>query len=305
MRAADQIIFFPTPGVLNGFSVFAAPLIIRSQLQPEKQSNLIARNRTTCAAIVTDTISLTSLFNCQLRSASSNDGVQQSAAKAFLAAFEAVSVFDIKTGLYACQVQLRAGHALFSVDRELLLELSVHLSSGVSDSTPLRVTPSIQVHPIQLSLDQLPIQILTVKGVSSVLTDVQVTSSDPTLIEVVAVAKSADQWQFRARLISAYNPLDSSAVPLAVIVSSPRSQQSIRVPIQTAADIAGAAAAFGGQCSSQPLWNVSNALVTIASNVGLIISVIVALAVIVWTLVYLLPPKSVGDNRPTEGKCSK
>lgn len=304
MRAADQIIFLPTPGVLNGVSVFAAPLLIRGQSQSDKQSNLIARNRTTCAATVADTIQLTSLFNCQLRGSSSNDAAQQTSAKAFLAAFEVVSVFDVKTGFYACQVHLRAGHAVFNAERELLLDLSVHLSSGVSDSTPLRVTPSIHVQPLQLSLDQLPSQVLTVKGVASILADVQVTASDPTLIEVVAVAKSADQWQFRARPISSYNPLDTNATPLALLVYSSRSQQHIRVPIQSAADIASAAAtgsAFGGQCSSRPLWNVSNVLMSIASNVGLIISVIVTLAVIVWTFVYLLPPKGPSDGRPTEG----
>lgn len=306
VRAADHIVFLPHPGVLNGVDSFAAPLLIRGQLQPEKHSNLVARNRTNCAALVADIKGLTSLFNCQLRVASSNDGVQQSAAKAFLAAYVAVSVFDVKTGFYACQVQLRAGHAIFNVDRELLLELSVLLSSGLSDSTPLRVTPSVQVHPTHLSLDQLPSQVLTVKGVPSILADVQVTASDPSTIEVVAVAKSADHWQFRARLISAYNPLDSNVASLALLVSSPRSQQTIRVPIQTAADIAGAAeerASFGGQCSSQPLWNVSNVLVTIASNVGLIISVIVTLAVIVWTFVYLFPPKGGSGDRPTEGNC--
>lgn len=306
VRAADEIVFLPTPGVINGVDVFAAPLIIRGQLQKDKHSNLIARNRTTCAAILSDTISLTSLFNCQLRGAPSNDGVQQSAAKSFLGAFEVAPVFDIKTGFYACQVKLRAGHALFNVDREVLLELSVHLSSGVSDSTPLRVTPSIQVNPNHLSLDHLASQVLTIKGVPTILADVQVTASDPSLIEVVAVAKSADQWQFRSRLISSYNPLDSKSEPLALLVSSPRSHQSIRVPIQTAADIAGAATApssFSGQCSSQPLWNVSNMLMTVASNVGLIISVIVTLAVIVWAFVYLFPPKGGADSRTTEGNC--
>lgn len=304
VRAADQVTFLPTPGVLSGFTVFAAPLLIRGQLQTEKLSNLIARNRTTCAALVGDAIPLATLFSCQLSIASSNDAAQQSAGKAFLTAFETVSVFDIKSGFYACQVKLRAGHSLFNVEREVLLDLSVHLSSGVSDATPLRVTPSIQVHPTQIPLDQLHSQVLTVKGVAAILGDVQVTASDPSLIEVVAVAKSTDQWQYRARIIGAYNPLDSNAASLALIVASPRSQQSIRVPIQTAADIAGAtasAAPFGGQCSSQPLWNVSNVLVTVASNVGLIISIIVTLAVIVWAFVYLFPPKTGVESRPTEG----
>lgn len=298
VRAADQVHFLPTAGVLNGATTFRAPLLIHSQLQPDKQSNLIARNRTTCSALFTDATQLSALFTCQLLASASSDSGQQSSAKAVLAALEVLSVFDKATGFYACQTQLRAGH-LFTVDRELQLELSVQLASGVSDVVPIRVTPSIQVHPTQLQLDQLPNQILTVRGVEAILADVEVTASDPALIEVVAVAKSADQWQFRARLVAAYNPLELR--PLFLLVASPRSQQSVRIPIQSAADIGGGT--LGGQCSSQPLWNVSNVLVTVAANVGLIISVVVTLAVAVWAFVYLFPPGKAGSQpRTNEGE---
>lgn len=122
----------------------------------------------------------------------------------------------------------------------------------------------------------------------------QVKSSDAAILEVVPVSKAAGVWQFQARLLQPIPiaPDSDASASLAVLIKSAQSQQNIRVVVQSAADESALLASSGacadtltgaGQCAGrQAAYSTSSVLVTVVSNMGLIISVLIALAVAIF-----------------------
>lgn len=99
---------------------------------------------------------------------------------------------------------------------------------------------------------------------------IQVTSSDPSALEIIQTSKGHGSHQYKVQLLKIH-PLDET---LFVTINSPVSEQSIQVPI-TSPNVA-------QKCVNQPLQSMSSALLTVISNLGLIISTLIVLAATVW-----------------------
>lgn len=128
----------------------------------------------------------------------------------------------------------------------------------------------------------------------------QVKSSDAAILEVVPVSKVAGVHQYQARLLQPIPiAVDSdAAASLAIVVTSAASQQHIRVPVQSAAALDEAALGdtlTAGQCAGRAApgaaaaaaaaasaYSTSSVLVSVVSNMGLIVSVLIALAVVIY-----------------------
>lgn len=90
------------------------------------------------------------------------------------------------------------------------------------------------------------------------------------MLEIVQSSKGHGSHQYKAKLLAAH-PLDES---LFITITSPLSDQIIQVPI-VSPNVA-------HKCMKQPLENMSSALLTVISNLGLIISTLTVLAATVW-----------------------
>lgn len=99
---------------------------------------------------------------------------------------------------------------------------------------------------------------------------IQVTSSDLSALEIIQTSKGHGSHQYKVQLLKIH-PLDET---LFVTINSPVSEQSIQVPI-TSPNVA-------QKCVNQPLQSMSSALLTVISNLGLIISTLIVLAATVW-----------------------
>lgn len=165
---------------------------------------------------------------------------------------------------------------------DVTFELEATLAgSGITDVVALKLIPAISVSPASLSIavEHLASQTITVAGLDKVLQVVSVKSSHPTVLEVTAVSKTPGRLEFGAKLIGNL-PTSESVV---VHIVSPLSQQSIDIVIGVPA----VTAAMNGRCSagsgSPPSWqSVGAMLVNMVSNIGLIISALIALAVAIW-----------------------
>lgn len=267
IREADTIEFYQINDIFNGKN-YKANLIIKNHLQIDKLSNLIAKNSTTCLA------SLDSFrekfFNCALKLL---DTSQHNADKV-LDLLTVSPTFDKQFGSYACEIDLKPKSTLsdlinlVQVD-ELQFELVAILMNGISTTTIVKIMPAISVYPLELTLEQIDQQTLTVTGIERILQKVQVTSSHPNGFELTST-KSKNFIHYKIKILK-YIPLDETAY---IVVNSPLTMQTIHVPIQSLL--------IAQKCMNQPFQSFSTFTFNIISNLGLIASMLIILAAPIW-----------------------
>ncbi|XP_065087811.1 nuclear pore membrane glycoprotein 210 [Ochlerotatus camptorhynchus] len=272
---ADQIEFFKSYDVFNG-QKYRGHLVIKNHLQIDKFVNVIAQNVSICTESIERSFS--SLFSCKLTS-------KQNPSSGILKHFKTVASFDPTIGAYTCDIDL-----ITSIEEvtnliktnELNIELEARLlGSGLSDTSTLKIVPAVIVDPEAISIEQVGKQIVTVNGMDKVLQKIEVSSSNPSLLEVSMVQKGPGSIQYKLRLLGSYS-LESSE-DLYVNVNSPLTLQKLKVPIQSPLVMR--------KCASQPLYNVPNMFLNYVSNFGLLISAIIVLAATVWVFVFCFPQR--------------
>lgn len=242
----------------------------------------IARNATKCQSIVPKFP--VNFYSCRLRLAAA--AASQSDAVKVLNNFRTIPQFDRRIGAYSCDIQLITNIEEVIVTAkniEIIFELEAALvGSGISDVVTLKLIPAIKVVPLSIAIEQLATQMITVSGLDKVLQMIQVKSSHPTVLEVVAVSKVPGTWQYRATLIDS---IPDEAVQVHIV--SPLSQQNIDVTIGTPSVVM-----LNGKCSgggTPPSWqSVGSMFVNMVSNIGLIISALITLAVAIWGEYFML-----------------
>lgn len=276
VREADTIDFYSIDDIFNG-KKFKANLIIKNHLQVDKPSNLIAKNATTCLA------SLDALrekfFNCALKMI---DPVQNNAAKV-LDLLSVIPVFDKQFGAYACEIDLNQRATLSDMinlvqDNNFEFELVATLSNGISTTKTIKMMPAISVYPLELALEQIEQQSVTVTGIERILHEVQVKSSNPNAFEITHTnAKNAIQYKIKLLKNIA---LDETAF---LTVHSPLTMQTIQIPIQSLL--------IAQKCLNQPFQSFSTLAFNIISNLGLIVSMLIILSFTIWGLYRLRTKK--------------
>lgn len=267
IREADTIEFYQINDIFNGKN-FKANLIIKNHLQVDKLSNLIAKNSTTCLASL-DTFR-EKFFNCALKVL---DPSQGNAAKV-LELLTATPTFDKKFGSYACEIDLKPKSSLTDMinlvqSDEFRFELVATLSNGISTTTIVKMMPAIGVYPLELILEQIEQQAITVTGVERILQKVQVTSSDPSAFEILTTAGQTSN-QYKIKLLRNI-PVDESAF---ITVNSPLTMQTIQIPVHSLQ--------MSQKCLNQPFQSFSTVAFNVISNLGLIVSMLIILAATVW-----------------------
>lgn len=267
IREADTIEFYQINDIFNGKN-YKANLIIKNHLQIDKISNLIAKNSTTCLASLDPFRE--KFFTCALRLL---DPAQTNAAKVI----DLLSVgptFDKQFGSYACEIDLKSKATLSDLinlvqSDELKFELVATLANGISTATIVKMMPAISVYPLELTLEQIDQQTLTVTGIERILQRVQVTSSDPNAFEITSTqAKNSNQYKIK---ILRNIPLDETVF---IIVNSPLTMQTIQIPVQSLR--------IAMKCLNQPFQSFTTIAYSVISNLGLIVSMLIILAATIW-----------------------
>lgn len=267
IREADTIEFYQINDIFNGKN-FKANLIIKNHLQIDKLSNFIAKNSTTCLALLDGFRE--KFFNCALKLLDTTKG---NAAKV-LDLLTVAPTFDKQFGSYACEIDLKPKSTLSDIislieSDELQFELVATLKNGISTTTIVKMMPAINVYPLELALEQIEQQTLTVNGIERILQRVQVTSSDPSAFEITSTkAKSANQYKIK---LLRNIPLDETAY---IIVNSPLTMQTVQIPVQSLR--------FAQKCLNQPFQSFSTLAFNVISNLGLIVSLLIILAATIW-----------------------
>lgn len=149
-----------------------------------RPSNVYARNVTTCSQqqqqLSSDealTQGADAVFKCTLRSTGSTDSNAAKLQQQLLARIDVRAVFDRAAAAYACELRLRADAAgpLAAAYANVELELEAALGNGLAaDRRRVRIVPAVQVTPQWLAAEQLPEQVITVRGVEAVLQQTEV-----------------------------------------------------------------------------------------------------------------------------------
>lgn len=267
VREADTIEFYQINDIFNGKN-FKANLIIKNHLQTDKLSNLIAKNLTTCLASLDGFRE--KFFDCKLKLI---DSAQSNAAK-ILDLLAVSPVFDKKFGSYACEIDLKPKTTLSDLinlvqSDELQFDLAATLENGISTSTIVKMMPAISVYPLELTLEQVEQQAVTVTGLERILQRVQATSSDSNALEITST-KSKNSIQYKVKILKNI-PIEET---VHIIINSPLTMQTIQIPIQSIR--------IAPKCANQPFQSFSTAAFNIISNLGLIISMLIILSATIW-----------------------
>ncbi|XP_031623845.1 nuclear pore membrane glycoprotein 210 isoform X2 [Contarinia nasturtii] len=284
VREADTIEFYQINDIFNG-KTYQANLIIKNHLQIDKLSNLIAKNATTCLASFESFRE--KFFTCALKQIDSNQG---NAAK-ILDLLNVGPTFDKQFGSYACEIELKPKKTLSDLINlvqgdDIQFELVASLSNGISTATNIKIMPAINVYPLELVLEQIDQQSITVTGIERILQRVQVTSSDASAFEIVPT-KAKNAIQYKIKTLKNI-PLDETAF---IIVNSPLTMQTIQIPIQSLI--------IAQKCMSQPFQSFSTVAVNIISNIGLIVSMLIILSATIWAFIYCFSSNSARVEDPS------
>lgn len=267
IREADTIEFYQINDIFNGKN-FKANLIMKNHLQVDKLSNLIAKNSTTCLASLD--LFREKFFNCALKVLDQSQG---NAAK-LIDLLTVTPTFDKQFGSYACEIDLKPKSSLSDMiglvqSDEFRFELVATLTNGISTTTIVKMMPAIAVYPLELILEQIEQQSVTVTGVERILQKVQVTSSDPSAFEIsTTAAKNSNQYKIK---LLRNIPVDETAF---ITVNSPLTMQTIQIPIQSLQ--------IAQKCLNQPFQGFSTVAFNVISNLGLIVSMLIILSATVW-----------------------
>ncbi|XP_058828895.1 nuclear pore membrane glycoprotein 210 [Topomyia yanbarensis] len=272
---ADRIEFFKSYDIFNG-QHYRAHLVIKNHLQVDKFVNVIAQNVSICAERIQQAFS--NLFSCKLTA-------KQNPSSGILKHFKTVPSFDRSIGAYVCDINLVTSIEEVTnlvKNNEINIELEARLQdSSLSDTSTLKIVPAVIVEPEAISIEQIGTQIVTVSGMDKVLQKLEVTPSNPSMLEVTMIQKGPASIQYKLRLLSSYS-LETSD-DLFVNVNSPLTLQKIKIPIQSPLVMR--------KCASQPLYNVPNLFLNYVSNFGLLISALIVLAATVWVFVFCFPQR--------------
>lgn len=272
---ADRIEFFKSYDIFNG-QKYRAHLVIKNHQQLDKFVNVIAKNISTCAENIESSFS--SLFSCKVTS-------KQNPSTGLLKHFKTSSSFDPSIGAYTCDIDLATSIdeiTNFVKSSEMNIELEGRLvGSGISDSTTLKIVPAVTVEPEAISIEQIGTQAISVTGIEKVLQKLEVSPSNPNMLEVLVSHKGPGTIQYKLRLLNSY-PLGSNE-ELYVSVNSPLTLQNVKIPIQSPLILR--------KCASQPLYSVPNMFLNYVSNFGLLISALIVLAATVWVFVFCFPQR--------------
>lgn len=268
IREADSIEFHQKSDIFNGKN-YKGHLIIKNHLQLDKQTNLISKNATTCLSSIPQLRE--KFFKCDLKLIN----VIPSNAEKVLELLNAVAMFDKDYGAYACEIDLKAKasvHDLVNLVKndELQFELIATLFNGISAVSHLKLIPAISVFPLEMALEQLDQQTITVNGLDKILQRVHLTISDPNSFEIVPTTKTHGTHQYKIKPIKSF-PVDETAF---VNVHSPLTVQNIQIPIQSLK--------IAPKCVNQPFQGVSTFALNLISNLGLIVSALIVLSATIW-----------------------
>lgn len=267
VREADTIEFYQINDIFNGKN-FKANLIIKHHLQIDKLSNLIAKNSTKCLSSLD--VFREKFFNCGLKLL---EPIKGNAAKV-LDLLNVTPTFDKQFGSYACEIDLKPKSTLSDIinlieSDELQFELVATLTNGISTTTIVKMMPAINVYPLELALEQIEQQTITIIGIERILQRVQVSSSDPSAFEITSTkAKSSNQYKIK---LLRNIPLDETTY---IIVNSPLTLQTIQIPVQSLR--------VAQKCLNQPFQSISTIAYNIISNLGFIVSLLIILAATIW-----------------------
>nr|XP_040219055.2 nuclear pore membrane glycoprotein 210 [Anopheles coluzzii] len=271
---ADRIEFFKSYDIFNGQS-YRGHLVIKNHLQMDKLVNVIAMNVSTCREQVER--SYAGLFSCKL--------VVRQGMPELLKHFKVAPGYDATIGAYSCNIEL-----LTTLDdvanlikaNEYTLELEVRLlASGLTDTSTLKMVPAVRIEPEAIAVEQINKQSLMIAGLDRVLQKVEVTSTDPAVLAIRPQQKQPGLLEYRLELLDNYK--EEWADSLAVLVNSPLTQQSVRVPINSPM--------APRKCGTQPFTSAPDLLVNYVSNFGLLISAVTVLAATVWVVVFCFPQR--------------
>lgn len=279
---ADSVEFFKTYDIFNG-QQYRGHLVIKNHQQVDKFVNVIAENVSTCAEKIDRAAG--GLFSCKLTA-------KQNPSSGILKHFKTVPGFDASIGAYTCDINLITSLEEVTTlvkSSELNVELEARLAgSGLSDTTTLKIVPAVLVDPEAIAIDQISAQTITITGTDKVLQQVEIASSNPSLLEVTMVAKTPGSIQYKPRLLGSYSI--ESPEELFVSVNSPLTLQKLKVPIQSPH--------LMRKCAAQPaLYSVPNLFLSYVSNFGLVISALIVLAATVWVFVFCFPQRVAGGGQ--------
>lgn len=268
IRDADSIEFYQSDNVFNEKS-FTAYLIIKNHLQYDKMSNVIAQNTTLCSSSF-DSLG-EKLFNCELRLATPTHGDDTQ----ILRSLSAQPIFDKEKGAYACKIHVSFESTNFDImniaqQDELQFEITATLQNGVSASTNVKMIPTIIVHPLELSMEQIEQQMITITGTERIISEVHVSAPGLANFEIVPDKKGHDFRQFKLKVLKPIRPDDNAFV----IINSPMTLQTIRIPIRSSEE--------PQKCSNTPFQSFSFITFNILSNLGLIVFTLFILAATIW-----------------------
>lgn len=274
IREADSVEFYQSDEIFNERS-FTAHLIMKNHLQYDKISNVFARNRTLCAASLQSVSK--QLYDCKIRLLTPIEGN----ADKVLKWLNAVPTFDKQRGTYACQIDASGKTTIADIVNiakrdELQFELEATLINGVSASRYIKMLPALNVHPLELQIEQIEQQQITISGADRIIQQAHVSSSHPNTFEITSGTRSHNSKQFKVKLLRSV-PSDENVF---VLINSPLTLQTIRIPIRSAHT--------AQKCSNQPFQSFSVITYNIISNLGLIIFMLFILAATVWGEFFVL-----------------
>lgn len=267
IREADSIEFRQKNDIFNGKN-YKGHVIIKNHLQLDKQSNLIAKNATSCLASI-DQLN-EKFFKCDLKvNAALSNAIK------VLESLSVNAVFDKQYGSYACEIDLKSKDRISDLislvkNDEFHFELVATLLNGISGVSHLKLIPAISVFPLEIALEQLEQQTITVNGLDKILQRVHLSSSDPSSFEIQPMTKAHGVNQYKVKPLKSF-PIDETAF---IAVNSPLTQQTIQIPIQSLK--------MSPKCASQPFQGVSTFALNLISNLGLIVSALIILSATIW-----------------------
>lgn len=268
IRDADSVEFYQSHDIFNEKS-FTAHLIIKNHLQYGKISNVIAQNTTTCSNSF-DSLG-EQLFNCELRLVTSINGD----ATKILRLLSVQPIFDKHKGAYACKIHVSSESTNSDIINiaqrdDVQFELTATLQNGVSASIDVKMIPAIIVHPLELSMEQIEQQIITISGSERIISQVHVSAPGSANFEIVPEKKGHDFRQFKLKILKRIRSDDNAFV----IINSPATMQTIRVPIRSIEE--------PQKCLNTPFQSFSFITFNILSNLGLIVFMMFILAATIW-----------------------
>ncbi|XP_014100175.2 nuclear pore membrane glycoprotein 210 [Bactrocera oleae] len=275
VRDADVIQLLKSFDIFSG-STYRGHLVVRNHLQVDKFTNLLARNISKCSSAL-ERMSTVKLFSCRFAS-------KQSLGRKLLEHYVVTPIFEATTGRYACQIELSSNfNEVLSIVKtnDVHFDLEAQLPNGLSDVMSLKFVPGVRVTPEALQATELQEQDLTITGLDKVLQKVEVKASDAKYLQVIQQVKAHGSLQYKVKILHEL-PTDEQ---LFIRVHSPTTLQDIEIPILGANTLL-------QTCSAQPFSNSSSFFVKVVSNIGLIVTALVALGFTVWLYVFLSPQQS-------------